>query len=82
MTTENLIWFAIFSIIFLLLMFTFIFLGIAAFSKAEGFNSVINSLMPLAAGASSAARNIDLTGAIGKVKGYVEQILKTFTGKK
>ena len=75
MTTEDLIWFAILGIIFLLLMFTFIFLGIAAFSKAEGFNSVINSLMPMAAGLAAGARNLDLKAAIEKVKTFVEDIL-------
>ena len=44
LTTEDLIWFAVFGIIYLLLLFIFIFLGIAAFSKAEGFNSVVNSI--------------------------------------
>ena len=44
LTTEDLIWFAVFGIIYLLLFFVFIFLGIAAFSKAEGFNSVVNSI--------------------------------------
>ena len=75
MTTEDLIWFAIMGIIFLLLMFVFIFLGIAAFSKAQGFNAVINSLMPMAAGVAAGARNLDLKGAIDKVKLLVEDIL-------
>ena len=75
MTAEDLIWFAALGIIFLLLMFVFIFLGIAAFSKAEGFNSVINSLMPMAAGVAAGARGLDLKGAIDKVKTYVEDIL-------
>lgn len=75
MTTEDLIWFAVMGIIFLLLMFTFIFLGIAAFSRAQGFNSVINALMPMAAGVAAGARNLDLKGAIDKVKTFVEDIL-------
>ena len=75
MTAEDLIWFAVLGIIFLLLMFVFIFLGIAAFSKAEGFNSVINSLMPMAAGVAAGARGLDLKGAIDKVKTYVEDIM-------
>ena len=68
MTTENLILFGVFGIVLLLLMFTFIFLGIAAFSKADGFNSVINSMMPMAAGMVSSARKIDIKGTIEKVK--------------
>ena len=75
MTAEDLIWFAVLGIIFLLLMFVFIFLGIAAFSKAEGFNSVINSIMPMAAGVAAGARGLDLKGAIDKVKTYVEDIV-------
>ena len=72
MTTEDLVWFAVLGIIYLLLMFTFIFLGIAAFSKAEGFNSVINSLLPIAAGLAAGARNLDLKAAIDKVKLFVK----------
>ena len=76
LTREDLIWFAIFGIIYLLLLFVFIFCGIATFSKAEGFNSVVNSIMPMFAGIAAAARNIDLKAAIEKVKIFVEDILK------
>ena len=76
LTREDLIWFAIFGIIYLLLLFVFILCGIAAFSKAEGFNSVVNSIMPMFAGIAAAARNIDLKAAIEKVKIFVEDILK------
>ena len=42
----SLVW----SIFLLLLMFAFIFVGIAAFSPTSSFSSVTNTLMPLAAG--------------------------------
>ena len=40
------------AIFFLLVLFAFIFIGIVAFSKADSFGAVINSLLPVAAGAS------------------------------
>jgi hypothetical protein len=42
----SLVW----SVILLLLMFAFIFVGIAAFSPASSFSSVTNTIMPLVAG--------------------------------
>ena len=42
----SLIW----SLILLLLMFAFIFVGIIAFSPVSSFSSVTNTIMPLAAG--------------------------------
>ena len=38
--------------IFLLLLFAFIFMGVTAFSTADGFSAVINSILPAAAGLS------------------------------
>ena len=75
LTLEDLVWYGIMAMIFLILVFIFIFLGISAFSKAEGFNAVINSLLPLTAGAAAAARKIDIKGAIEKVKGFVQNII-------
>jgi len=69
LTIEDLVWYGILAIMFLLLLFVFIFLGISAFSKAEGFNAVVNSLLPLTAGAAMAARKVDIKGAMEKVKG-------------
>ena len=40
--------------------FVFIFLGIAAFSTVNGFNSIINSLAPITAGAFAAAKKPDM----------------------
>ena len=47
---EDMIVSLVWSINLLLLMFAFIFVGIAAFSPASSFSSVTNALMPLAAG--------------------------------
>ena len=69
LTIEDLVWYGILALMFLLLLFVFIFLGISAFSKAEGFNAVVNSLLPLTAGAAMAARKVDIKGAMEKVKG-------------
>ena len=38
----------------------FIFLGIIAFSTVNGFNSIINSLAPITAGALAAAKKPDV----------------------
>ena len=81
MTTEDLIWFGVMGFIWLLLLFIFVFFGIIAFSKADVFNAVINSLMPMVAGAAVAARRIDLKEVIEKVKDYVENILSQYKNK-
>jgi hypothetical protein len=47
---EDMILDLVWSIILLLLMFAFIFVGIIAFSPASSFSSVTNTIMPLAAG--------------------------------
>jgi len=75
LTIEDLVWYGILGMVFLLLVFVFIFLGISAFSKAEGFNAVINSFLPLTAGAAAAARKIDIQGAFEKVKGFVQKTI-------
>jgi hypothetical protein len=75
LTLEDLVWYGILAMIFLLLLFVFIFLGISAFSRAEGFNAVVNSCLPLTAGAAMAARKIDIKGALEKVKGFVQNII-------
>ncbi len=41
---------------FLLLLFAFIFIGVSAFSTADGFSAVINSILPAAAGLSMGAQ--------------------------
>ena len=76
LTTEDLIWFGVLTLIYLILALTFIFLGIFAFSKVEGFNAVINSLLPLCAGIAAAARNIDLKDSIEKVKDYIKSLIQ------
>ena len=81
MTTEDLVWFGIMGLILLLLLFVFIFFGIVAFSKADGFNAVVNSIMPIVAGAAVAARKLDLQWAIERVKDYVETILSQIKSK-
>ena len=81
MTTEDLIWFGIMGLMLLLLLFVFIFFGIVAFSKADVFNSVVNSIMPMVAGVAVAARKLDLQSTIEKVKDYVERILSQMSKK-
>lgn len=49
-STEDLILFFVMLVGFILLLFAFIFVGIAAFSTATNFNSVINSMLPVGSG--------------------------------
>ena len=81
MTTEDLIWFGIIGLVLLLMLFAFIFFGISAFSKADVFNSVINSIMPITAGIAVAARRLDLKAEIEKVKTFVQSILAQYRKK-
>ena len=74
MTTEDLIWFGVIGLILLILLFSFIFFGIVAFSKADTFNAIVNSIMPVTAGIAVAARKLDLKAEIEKVKSFVENI--------
>jgi hypothetical protein len=77
-TTEDLIWFGIATLIYLFLMLVFIFLGIFAFSKAEGFNSVVNSILPLAAGVLAALRGVDMKEKIDAAKEYIQKMITEF----
>lgn len=52
LTKEELVQVLIIAAIFLLLLFVFIFMGVTAFSTADGFSAVINSILPAAAGLS------------------------------
>lgn len=81
LTIEDLVWYGVFGLIFLVLVLVFIFLGITAFSKAEGFNAVINSLLPLTAGVASAARRIDIQGSIEKIKDFVQKAVSKLKNK-
>jgi len=49
-STHDFVLSIIFSIIILIMMFAFIFIGIDAFSPSSSFSSVINSSMPVVAG--------------------------------
>jgi hypothetical protein len=80
-TTTDLVWFGVLTFIYLILGLIFVFLGIFAFSKAEGFNSVVNSIMPLTAGVLAATRRIDLESKIEKVKEYIKSIISNFRNK-
>jgi hypothetical protein len=77
-TTTDLIWIGVITFIYLVLGLAFIFLGIFAFSKAESFNAVINSIIPLTAGVLSGSRKIDLKSYIEKIKKYIKSIISNF----
>lgn len=69
-------------IIILLMLFVFIFLGISAFAVGGGFGAVINSLMPMAAGAGvggqkdeekgKKVKDDNLGGAVAKTKTIIQ----------
>ena len=75
-TEEDLIRAAVFTVVMLLLMLIFIFVGIQAFSPSSAFSSVINSLLPIGAGVVSNRANdkSDKTSDNTEVKKAVEDI--------
>jgi len=67
---------------FLLLVFVFIFVGIAAFSTATSFNAVINSLIPAGAGTSLGGQTkFDMQKLKGQLKGSIEKVLAQMSKK-
>lgn len=74
--SELLIAFVI-SITFLLVLFAFIFVGIQAFSYANSFGSVVNSIMPAGAGVSVSGKKEDgkMESIMSKLKSSVEDAL-------
>ena len=77
-TTGDLILFGVLTVIYLLLVLTFIFLGIFAFSRAEGFNAVVNSILPLAAGFAAGARRLDMKEKIEQAKSFIRDLISKF----
>lgn len=75
LSKEDIIWAFIFSILLLLLMFAFIFLGIFAFSTANGFNSVVNSIMPLSSGALLGNGKVEVEKYAKKLKEIAAKVL-------
>lgn len=59
------------SLTFLLILFAFIFVGINAFSYANSFGSVVNSVMPAGAGASVSGKK---EGGAGKLEGLMQKL--------
>ena len=59
LTKGDLIHLLIVAGIFLLMLFAFIFVGVSAFSTADGFSAVINSILPAIAGLSMSAKSSD-----------------------
>ena len=51
-TRQDLIQMLLVAGLFLLMLFAFIFVGVSAFSTADGFSAVINSILPAVAGLS------------------------------
>ena len=81
LTYEDLILIGIMSFLVLLLLLILIFLGIGAFSQAGGFNAVINSMLPLAAGAVAAINEWNLESSSKKIKEYVRSTISKFKSK-
>lgn len=64
----------------LLLLFAFIFLGIAAFSTGSTFGSVINSIMPISGGAiMGKAKEINLDKLLDSIKDMILKVLSVLT---
>lgn len=80
-TTQDLVIYGYTILIFLILAMTFLFLGIFAFSKAEGFNSVVNSILPLIAGIAAGTRTIDMKEKIDSAKKFIKEMIAEFQRK-
>ena len=78
LTYEDLILLGVMAFFFLLLLLILIFLGVSAFSQSEGFNSVINSILPLAAGGLTVAKDWDIQSSVEKVKDFVQATISKF----
>lgn len=66
-------------IIFLLVLLMFIFIGIIAFSPVNSFSGVVNSIMPIAAGAGANSKghtSKQLEKVMEKLEGSVKQVIK------
>ena len=80
-TTQDLVIYGYTILIFLILAMIFVFLGIFAFSKAEGFNSVINSILPFIAGVAAGTRTIDIKEKIESAKKFIKEMISEFQRK-
>ena len=80
-TTADLIIYGVSIMLLLVLVMVFIFLGIFAFSKAEGFNSVVNSILPLIAGIAAGTRTIDMKEKIDSAKKFIKEMIAEFQRK-
>ena len=78
MTTADLILFGVLSMVYLILVFFFIYLGIFAFSSAEQFNAIVNSALPLVAGIAAAARPIDIEEKKDEAKTFIRELISKF----
>ena len=80
-TTQDLVIYGYIILIFLTLSMIFVFLGIFAFSKAEGFNSVVNSILPFIAGVAAGTRTIDIKEKIESAKKFIKEMISEFQKK-
>ena len=80
-TTQDLVIYGYIILIFLTLSMIFVFLGIFAFSKAEGFNSVVNSILPFIAGVAAGTRTIDIKEKIESAKKFIKEMISEFQRK-
>jgi len=68
------------AILILLILFAFIFVGIAGFTTNSTLGSVVNSIMPISAGALvSRASSTDMASLIRGIKDKVLDRIRVFT---
>ena len=77
-TRRDFIIFGTLSLIFLIFSLFFIFFGVLAFGKAEGFSAIVSSLLPLIAGGAVMSRRIGIEGKINRAKEIVKQFIGVF----
>jgi hypothetical protein len=82
LSKKELIVAVIYSLVFLLMLFAFIFIGISAFSKASSFGSVVNSALPMSAGGANSGNGEeeeeggDDEGLVNRLSEGVEKALE------
>ncbi|CAI2361318.1 unnamed protein product [Moneuplotes crassus] len=76
LTKADIVLFGILTLMYLIAAIIFILLGIYTFSRADGFNAVINSIFPLIAGGIAAFRSSGLYKKVEEVKEYIEDFIR------
>ena len=79
LSTGDLVWMLVISVLFLLLLFVFIFIGVTVFASTSSFGAVINSALPALAGLSLSLKKDDQDKLLRSLKAVVKKIIKALS---